>query len=170
MLISDTYRDLNKQLHAQNAHYGTSGHKWARMVDGVARGMDDLLDYGCGKGTLKTALETLNPPYVVHEYDPCMPGYDKAPSAAEMVVCTDVLEHIEPGCLDAVLDDIQRLATKRVFLVVATRPAVKFLADGRNAHLIVENMEWWLPKLRQRWDERHVEEFGGEFVFIGGAR
>jgi hypothetical protein len=31
-------------------------------------------------------------------------------------------------------------------------PALKTLPDGRNAHLIQEPVEWWLPKIMQRFD------------------
>ena len=48
----------------------------------------------------------------------------------------ELMEHIEPECLEEVLDNLQWLSLKAVFLVIATRPAKKMLADGRNAHLI----------------------------------
>ena len=87
-----------------------------------------------------------------------------------MVACTDVLEHIEPDCLDHVLDHLCELAENVAFLVVATAPAQKTLADGRNAHLIVESARWWLPKLIERWD---IQSFRtrpeGLFMFVGTA-
>ena len=55
----------------------------------------------------------------VRNYDPCIPEYATPPSPAELVVCTDVLEHIEPDKLDAVLNDIIRLSSKGAFLVAA---------------------------------------------------
>jgi hypothetical protein len=67
-----------------------------------------------------------------------------------MVVCTDVLEHIEPEHLDAVLRHVCSLAKKAVFLQIATRPAKKCLPDGRNAHLTVQSAEWWLAKIPAR--------------------
>ena len=36
--------------------------------------------------------------------------------------------------------------------VIATGPAKKILDDGRNAHLIQEGPDWWLPKLMQRFE------------------
>ena len=62
-------------------------------------------------------------------------------------MCTDVLEHIEPDCVDMVIEDIFRLTKRAAFLVIANRPALRALPDGRNAHLIQEGPEWWLPKL-----------------------
>src|SRR5262249_17383902 len=89
------------------------------------------------------------------------------PQAADLVACTDVLEHIEPECIGAVLDDIASLVRHLVFLVIATQPAKKTLADGRNAHLIQEPVQWWAPPLMRRWDTIALLGRAGEFPFIG---
>src|SRR5881394_1730573 len=154
MLITEDYRRLNAELHSRG-NYGVSGHKWASKVFDLAGQCEarTVLDYGCGRGTLGAAMRKNYPDWAGDflEYDPAIPGKETKPTQADLVVCGDVLEHIEPDCLLAVLDDIRSIARKAVFLVVATRLAVKTLADGRNAHLIVEPVEWWLPKLMLRW-------------------
>ena len=86
------------------------------------------------------------------------------------MVCTDVLEHIEPGCLDAVLDDLQRVTRGLILLTVATRPAKKTLPDGSNTHKIVENQHFWLPRLLARFDLVNFADVGGEFLAIMKAR
>lgn len=48
------------------------------------------------------------------------------------VYMTGVLEHIEPECLEQVLDHLQRLTRKIALLNIVTRPANKVLADGHN--------------------------------------
>ena len=182
-LISPEYRALNAEIHARNPTYGTSGSKWATKVHRLAKQYEaeSVLDYGCGRGTLLEAL--LNSagdigdtpilrvlPYVFREYDPAIEGKDSRPSRADLVVCGDVLEHIEPDCLDDVLDDLHRLTSKAILLIVATQPAMKTLADGRNAHLIVEPCEWWFPKLAARWKIRQFEDRGGYFLCVGESR
>jgi hypothetical protein len=154
-LISEGYRDLNRQLHAENPKYGTSGAKFAERVRlmALAMGNPTILDYGAGKGLLAQALPQLR----VAEYDPAVPGKDAPPVPADLVVCTDVLEHIEPECLGAILEDLRRLMRGRGFFNIATRPAVKHLADGRNAHLIVQPAAWWRAQLEplfkiQTWE------------------
>ena len=82
----------------------------------------------------------------------------------------DVLEHIEPECLDAVLDHMARLTQKAILLTVTTIPAAKNLADGRNAHLIVEPPEWWIPKLLQRWEMETYNRNDIGFMFLGSPR
>jgi hypothetical protein len=152
-LITPEYTALNAALHA-SADFGSGGEKWAPFVNELIGeyACDDVLDYGCGKGKLRNALRI-----GIKEYDPAIPGKDDEPEAADLVVCTDVLEHIEPECLNGVLDHLRRLTKKVALLNIATSPAFKTLSDGRNAHLIVETAEWWKERLSlyfnvQRWD------------------
>lgn len=140
MLITDKYKALNEKLHETSKGYGTSGARWATHVEGFAKmvGTTDVLDYGCGKSTLAQNL-----PFAINQYDPAIAKYSNTPEPADIVVCTDVLEHIEPELLEPVLEDIYSKTKKAIFLVIANRPAKKLLEDGRNAHLIQENQDFW---------------------------
>lgn len=145
-LISQEYREAQMALHAGPKGYegyGGKGDRWASTVAGIAEQYDcsSVLDYGCGQGSLAKALNGSG--LSVREYDPAIPGKDGHPVFADLVVCTDVLEHIEPDKLDQVLKHLRILARKAVFLVVSTRPALLTLPDGRNAHLTVESSAWW---------------------------
>jgi hypothetical protein len=145
-LISPEYAAMQRELHGRPKGYGGKGKKWADTVVALARryGCGSMLDYGAGQSslTLELAQRTgLN--LRLADYDPGVPGKENFPSFADLVVCTDVLEHIEPDRLDAVLEHIHALARKAVFLVVALDEANKVLSDGRNAHLILESPEWW---------------------------
>ena len=170
MLISNEYKVLNSKLHESRPDYGTSSAKWVRVIKDIclkAKSVD-VLDYGCGKSLLKSGLGGA---YEVSEYDPAIPGKETAPEPHDVVVCTDVMEHIEPDCLDSVLDDLKRLTKKYLFLTVATRPAKKFLEDGRNAHLIQKDMDWWRPKLDERFKILSEQEFtGNEFIMLLGVK
>lgn len=165
MLISKEYCELNRQLHASRNDYGVGGHRWAEHVEGLAKAIQarTILDYGCGRATLSKAIKSRT----VINYDPALDEYSASPEPADLVVCGDVLEHVEPDCLDDVLDTLQYLSLKAIFLVIATRPAKKFLADGRNAHLIQEPPRWWLSRICKRWDLRSFSDLGGEFVAMG---
>jgi hypothetical protein len=167
LLISEEYRRLNEKLHEDRPDYGTSGHRWVVPVRELARemGATSILDYGCGKRTLERELG-----FAINNYDPAVEGLDAAPEPADLVVCTDVLEHIEPECLEDVLDDLQRVTKGFGFFNIATRPAVKTLADGRNAHLIVEKARWWLEHLWDRFDIVQFNDLGGDFIVIVRAK
>lgn len=163
-LITEAYREQNAELHKTRTDYGSNGHRQAQQIRELARAMEtrDILDYGSGKGTLADALYDFD----VTNYDPAFPELAKAPEPADLVVCGDVLEHIEPECLDAVLDDLARVTNKVLFATIATRPAKKTLPDGRNAHLIQEDLTWWLPKLWSRFTIGSVHNMGGELLVI----
>lgn len=153
MLISDEYREQLRTLH--KGKWGDEGHLWTqRVLDMVKRtGATSVLDYGCGKGTLRPTLpHTLD----VREYDPAIPGKDSPPAPADLLVSFDVLEHIEPDKLDAVLGHMHTLAVKGAFVVVATKAARAKLPDGRNAHLIIERPLWWTEKLSAVWPEASI--------------
>jgi hypothetical protein len=149
MLITPEYAALNADLHLRDEKYGAGA--WRKSVDILdiiqTAGYSTILDYGCGKGSLKDALDG----YDVREYDPAISGKDSAPQPAELVCCLDVLEHVEPERIDAVLADLARLTQNEMFFVVATRPSTQILQDGRNAHLIVEDADWWRDRIQQHF-------------------
>lgn len=52
------------------------------------------------------------------------------------------------------------------FFTISTVPAIKKLPDGRNAHLIVEDYRWWLPKIWERFNITVYQNLGTEFSVI----
>lgn len=171
MLISDRYRDLQKQLHDTTV-YGTASAQYAPMVAKIIdqNSVSALLDYGAGSRL--TLIKTISEQRLVKRkfdyraYEPAIEMYAKAPEPAEMVACIDVLEHIEPDCLDDVLNDLKRLTLKIGFFTVSCEPAAKTLADGRNAHLIQEPPEWWLPRITDRFTLQTFQRNPGGFVVL----
>jgi hypothetical protein len=158
-LASGDYRRQLQQKHAVS-NWGKHGHSHATEVLALLAqiGGRSVLDYGCGRATLAKAL----PGIKVNEYDPGILGKDLLPKPADVVVCTDVLEHIEPERLDSVLRHIFLLAGRAAYFVIATQAARESLPDGRNAHLIVKPAEWWLARLRkQGWDNIRSEQRKG---------
>lgn len=154
-LISPGYVGEQRALHALPQGYGGKGRKWADTVRWLVSHYEasSVLDYGCGQGSLVATLTTdqaesgLLSAVRFAEYDPSVAGKDALPSFADIVVCTDVLEHVEPQLLDNVLRHLRQLARKAVLLVVALDPANKTLSDGRNAHLILESADWWAERV-----------------------
>jgi len=113
----------------------------------------EILDYGAGKCRLGEALsDKITHAIALTNYDPAIPDIAESPDPSEFVACIDVLEHIEPDYLDNVLSDLQRVTEVAGFFTISCRKARRILGDGRNAHLIVETPEWWLVKLREKFD------------------
>lgn len=157
-MISKEYRTLIQQKHREQ-RWGEGGHLWAPYL---AYRLDELklpyrvLDYGCGRGTLKTSLPSSAD---VREYDPGIPGKDAAPAPAEVVICTDVLEHVEAEQLDSVLAHLARLVQRFGLFVICCRAAKEKLPDGRNAHLIVQPPLWWLAQLQRFFPRVELRSF-----------
>lgn len=148
-LVTPDYVDEQRLLHEAKA-YGSRGFNWGYLVAGIARieKCASVLDYGCGKGTLRETLDRAG--IDARGYDPAVETFAAPPRKADLVVSVDVLEHIEPDCLDDVLDHLGALTLKTLFVAISTIPAKRYLSDGRNAHLIVEDGDWWRPKFEAR--------------------
>lgn len=151
-LISEKYRVMQRILHGQPRGYGGRGDKWAPTVAALMAqyAVSSVLDYGCGQGSLKRAVMLTPWPGVrFDEYDPAIADKAGLPDFADLVVCTDVLEHIEPERLGHVLSHLRLLARKAVFAVISLKDSNKVLADGRNAHLIIRPSTWWKKRLEE---------------------
>lgn len=159
MLISPNYTKQQRKLH-RNERYGRASGKWAGMVSELITRYNPqtILDYGAGKGFLGECLKEFIVGREFAEYDPAVEAIEKMPDGTfQMVCCIDVLEHIEPECLDDVLDSIRDKIEGVAFLTIHTGPAGKELPDGRNAHLIQRPVLWWRIKLDERFN---VPAFG----------
>lgn len=152
VLISPDYTEQNRLLHKQQELYGVIGSRWVGEATRICKehGYTTVLDYGCGKGTFKRAAPDW---MTVYEYDPAVEGKE-TPFPAELVVCTDVLEHIEPEYLDSVLANIRELGERALFVISLSR-SNKTLPDGRNAHLIIQPKDWWLDRIKEHFE--HIE-------------
>lgn len=156
-LISDKYIQQNTILHSKG--FGGSGWRWVDIVADIINdlGISSMLDYGCGQSTLHAQINNKYPYLFTKveykEYDPCIESKSICPGAAELVTCTDVLEHIEPKYIDNVIKHIMSLTKVLVFLNINVKEANKKLPDGRNAHLIIRKPMWWFNKLKEVFTE-----------------
>ena len=167
MLITEQYKEQISQVHRETPNWGITGRNFAPIVQRIIGDWAPLniLDYGCGKQTLARAL----PQYRIKGYDPGLPGLDIAPEPHDLVVCTDVLEHIAPDCLEDVLDDLQRVTRKNLFVQICIVDAKQMLPDGRNAHLIVKPARWWMTGLWDRFDLISFSIMPGGFSALFGV-
>tara|TARA_B100002003_G_scaffold251738_2_gene297103 strand:- start:3010 stop:4344 length:1335 start_codon:yes stop_codon:yes gene_type:complete len=158
-LISKEYKKILQEIHLSVTPEGKS-IRWGNesmkpwMLEIIERHIEEnnvsnILDYGSGYPGLKSVF---GEKYNVTEYDPGIEIKSKTPEPQEYVVCTDVLEHIEPEFIDNVLDDLKRVVTNKGFFTISCRDALMILSDGRNAHLIQKPREWWKEKLLKRFN------------------
>lgn len=164
MLISEDYKKQLVDLHDKVAAFGGIKSKNEAQRDILMKYSQilkttDFLDYGCGKGWLAAAM-----PFPIKEYDPCIEGKDGPAQPADFVFCADVLEHVEPECLDNVLKDLQRCTLKYGLFLIHTGAARQTLNDGRNAHLIQESAVWWHAKLAPYFIVRAMSRVAAEGI------
>lgn len=177
--FTEEYAKLQQELHAAG-HYGVTGQMYMptifHAISQLAKlhGAVSVLDYGSAQGsTMKVVRDHFwFPPDVEdHCYDPFVPGSDKEPEPADLVICTDVMEHVEPQCTKAVLDHIASLTKRIAFFSISMRMANKSLSDGRNAHVNIRDTEFWLREMRRRFimSEAKVSADGDTLLVIGQA-
>ena len=165
--ISENYLKLQKKLH-KNPSYGVVSIKFAPNVKKIVEDakLSSISDYGAGKKNLQKTLNKLGlNNFKYYPYDPAFPEYGP-PKEADLVCCIDVLEHVEEIFLDNVLNDLKKITKKFGFFTIHSGPAVKVLEDGRNAHLIQKPPSWWLPKMCDRFEIKHLQEIPGGFVLV----
>lgn len=169
MLISDEYRQINRDLHRIYPTYGIGGHRWANTIKRAGNNFKcrSILDYGCGKGSLLLALAQS---FSIKGYDPAVEWYEERPEVADMIVSTNMLEHVEPECLEDVLRDMRELGRKAIFATVATKSAGRLLPDGRDSHLILGPRQWWVERIGKFWELSEISldnRRDESFYFIG---
>lgn len=143
-VITRAYQALNNDFHQVRQDWGAFGYKWARGVMALTKRYEstDVLDYGAGKKTLADRL-----PFPIQSYEPAF--NDPPPQPADIVICTHVMEHVEPDCLHGVLSDLKRVTKKVAFVRIGTGLSNKIMPDGRDSNLSVLPVEEWERLFKQ---------------------
>lgn len=136
--IASEYR----RMHQQGTFSGGSLEIHLSEIKQLIKEYDihSLLDYGCGKAKChkKKLVEktTLYDPY-------CEPYSSKPEGTFDMVICTDVMEHVPEEDVGKVLAELLNYTDKVLYLSIATYPASKKFSNGNNVHLTIKPKEWW---------------------------
>lgn len=147
-LASEAYAAQLKKLHSDSQAFGVGNvtAKHYPLIKGLIqkKNYGSVLDYGCGKGHfIKYAKESM-PGLRVEGFDVASDEYAVLPSDQfDLVVCLDVMEHVEFGALSNVLATIRDRTAKTFICSVANYPAGKVLPDGRNAHVTQMPFGYW---------------------------
>jgi hypothetical protein len=150
------YEQLHREGHFPGDSLLPRVHHLLRLVDEF--GATSLLDYGCGKGSpweRDGHLVELRARLEVRLYDPAWQPHSKPLKPGrvwDVVVCTDVLEHVPEDELDELLADLFGRAKLALLVHVSTRGSAKRLPrhPGQDAHCTVRPREWWTDQLGER--------------------
>lgn len=148
--LEDLLPGMYREMHAAGAFVGNS---WRLYFDefksflyntGLHHDGPDyqrILDFGCGPtGGLQQHFSD------VVAYDPYVEKYADDPwkQPFDVFFSSDVFEHLPLGELRQLVRRLCKHATiQKIFVVISTRSANKFLPNGTNAHLTVRSAQWW---------------------------
>lgn len=154
-LLTPKYEKLITDKHLVRP-WGGSGWRWipevALVIVKCGLKQPTVLDYGAGRSTFKTTMAWAMPHVRVAEYDPGVAELAVVPTGQfDIVLCTDVLEHVERQFVDETLDRLRAYTRHAAVLNIACTPASSLLPDGTNTHVTVESPDWWEKKLATRW-------------------
>jgi len=172
LLITPEYRELLRKYHENQQEFGVSGQFYVKdtafLAGQIAKSNNNsltVLDYGCGKRRLAAAWPKITG-VRMFGYDPAIDNIN-LPQPADLVICTDVLEHVEPECLENVLDELQRLTKKVIYLSICLTPAKKMLPDGRNAHIsLYPADDVWIPQIKKRFQICEIGQNDNRLIII----
>lgn len=151
MINDKKLTDSYKKIHS-NEDYGYTSLGLIDFIEVLAldKKPSTILDYGCGQSKLSDEL-SIRIGCTNYKYEPSIDELSTIEvSKVDMVVNTDVLEHIPEEILDSVLIKIKSLSTN-VYFNIHNGLASKILEDGTNAHCTVHPPEWWEEKLKSHF-------------------
>ena len=141
MSLYDIYLEQAKLYHQEDKIWqGTSIINYIAKINQIIKDKDikTILDYGCGKA--KHHPKEWN----AIKYDPAIQEYQNKPQDKyDLVISTDVLEHIPVDNIQQTINEIFSYSNKWVFVSVCCRKAEAILPNGYNAHATIESAKWW---------------------------
>lgn len=119
-----------------------------RLMKG--RDCKTMLDFGCGRGDAYRSPHKLHhqlglPRPAVTLYDPAFRPSSALPTGTfDLVICSDVLEHIPEAEITEFVMRLFAYSRKAVWASVCCRPAKKvFPGTDTNLHVTVKPYSWW---------------------------
>lgn len=135
-------------LYKIKKNYGKTSIKLYDMLKKIINDLNILsvLDYGCGKSKLLDLIKK-DKKIKIYRYDPAIKKYSKlTKNKTDLVICTDVLQHVPLYDLDRVLKEIKSKGIYILFYIKCTNHKTK-LPNGTYANCTVCDKKWWLEKL-----------------------
>lgn len=167
------HETLGQYCEMHSRFYGATAYLYFDLIakEVLALNPSSILDYGCGRSDLVAHFWN-DGKRRVEKYDAAISSYETMPDGLfDLVLCTDVMEHILMTDVDQVLHEIRAKSPHALF-TISLRPARAKLPDGRNAHVtLLSESEWtrWIAsvfgqatRIPTQWDHiLMLKTFGG---------
>lgn len=157
MITNKNYVEQYKLLNNKNKLYYESNLSIFNMVNEISLFIDylkpkNILDYGCGNGVLLKLLKHKYTKINIDGYDPAIKEFSIIPNNHyDMIINTDVLEHIPKSDIADVVNHIKSLSNN-VFFCLHHGKAYTILPNGENAHITIEPKEWYHNLMKNYFD------------------
>lgn len=147
------YINEYKILHKIKPNYGKSSEKIYNIVLSfiTKNNIKTVIDYGCGKSRL---LEIINNEVNIdyYKYDPAIEKYNQKPSKKyDLLICTDVLQHIPEEFLESSLEEIFKYASI-FFIKIKCSSHSTLLPNGTPANCTIHKKNWWIKKFKKSFN------------------
>lgn len=159
MTITNEYQDALLALR-KNYKWGYSGGKYAgdtvfNLLQEFPE-IETILDYGCGGNTLKAWIEEkgiTDKKWTL--YDPGVEEFKEPPKGKfDLVITTDVLEHVEEIMLNKVLIHLRELTGRFLYNEIACYFCGITFGDGpyagQDLHINMKPPDVWFKRLAHR--------------------
>lgn len=150
--MSQSKIDQYRALH-EGGLYGATSEKDFRHLAAQAAGLRprSIVDFGCGQSRL-VEMVARHVGARAARYDPAIEGCSVKPEGRfDLLLNTDVLEHVPLAEIDALLAEMRAMADHALF-IIDLRPAATILPNGENAHCSLYPADWWRARLEGHYD------------------
>lgn len=147
----EQYKQLHERGYTQGYHisptYGTRDTLKQLLEE---YNCESLFDFGCAAGVhwAETDLQEYLGIKELYLYDPAIERYKTYPTKQyDASFCIDVMEHIPEDSIDYIVNRVLDKTKKLAIFRIAICEASTLLPDGQNAHVTVQNSQWWRERI-----------------------
>lgn len=149
--LQQEYVSYYVDLHHQDALYGNGAHELMEYILPfiVELKPQSILDYGAGKSDFVMDISSYVNDCQGYKFDPAIKDIAVLPKdKVDLVINTDVMEHIPEENIEATLEKISRIS-QNVYFNICTTLSDEILPNGKNAHITIKPPEWWQKKIEK---------------------
>jgi len=156
-VITPQYKEILLALHSKYGWGFTAGKYAGDTVMELLKEYPEIktiLDYGCGEGSLKKWISDAGIADIEWtQYDPGVAEFSARPEGKfDLVITTDVMEHVEECMLNDVLDDLRGFTKRFLYNEIACYFSGAIFGDGvykgQDLHINLKAPDMWKYRLQ----------------------